>query len=90
MGLKPTPKHTLDRYPNRSGNYEPGNVRWATRKEQSTNRDATIVIAFGGETRTIEEWAVLLGMKPGTLACRIRRGWAIERALNSPVQGKNQ
>lgn len=29
---------TLDRYPNNSGNYEPGNVRWATKSEQALNR----------------------------------------------------
>lgn len=29
---------TLDRYPDKNGNYEPGNVRWATPLEQSRNR----------------------------------------------------
>ena len=29
---------TLDRYPDRDGNYEPTNVRWATRKEQNNNK----------------------------------------------------
>jgi hypothetical protein len=29
---------TLDRYPNNDGNYEPGNVRWATIAQQNSNR----------------------------------------------------
>lgn len=38
VGPKPSPLHELDRYPNNDGNYEPGNVRWATPTEQSLNR----------------------------------------------------
>lgn len=36
IGPRPTPAHTLDRKDN-DGHYEPGNVRWATRKEQRVN-----------------------------------------------------
>lgn len=44
VGRKPSPELTLDRIDN-NGNYEPGNVRWATRYVQTHNRRNSI----GGE-----------------------------------------
>jgi hypothetical protein len=37
MGVRP-PGMTLDRYPKSNGNYEPGNVRWATPLQQARNK----------------------------------------------------
>ena len=69
LGEAPTPLHTLDRIDNTKG-YEPGNVRWATAKEQSKNRATTIFVTYRGESRTIREWSDLSGIKYAALAHR--------------------
>lgn len=45
VGRRPSAQHSLDRFPNPDGNYEPGNVRWATRLEQAHNKSARRVAA---------------------------------------------
>ena len=83
VGERPSRKFSLDRFPNREGNYEPGNVRWATSREQAQNRKSNHLISFGGETLPLIEWARKLGIKRTMLSMRIREGWSIERALTN-------
>jgi len=38
IGVRPNMDMSLDRYPNNNGNYEPGNIRWATATQQRNNQ----------------------------------------------------
>ena len=72
VGWRPSPELTLERAENDKG-YEPGNVRWATRKEQASNRRVRLDrIMLGGDT--IEQFASKWGIPYQTVYRRLRKG----------------
>jgi hypothetical protein len=76
---------TLERKRN-SGNYEPGNVRWATYDDQNRNRRGNHLLTFEGKTMVVVDWAKRMKMSGSTILRRLQRGWSVRRTLTTPTE----
>lgn len=86
IGPRPSPKHTVERIDNEMG-YVPGNLRWATRKEQARNMRKNVILEHDGRKQVLAAWAEELGFAPSTLWNRLfRANMSVFDALTTPKQ----
>jgi hypothetical protein len=85
MGSRPSKKHSIDRIDNEKG-YCKENCRWATKSEQGANKRNTIKVLQNGQLYTVRDLYDKNKLKIGyaQFATRIKRGWSIEKAINTP------
>lgn len=72
---------SLDRI-NVNGNYKKSNCKWSTDIEQASNRQNTVYLTIGGETKLIRDWCKISGVGYNTVKQRINSyKWDIEEAV---------
>lgn len=80
--------YTLDRIDN-DGNYEPGNVRWATSIDQHRNFRRNRMVTYNGKTQCVAAWAEETGIAQHTICWRLEHGWPIGKALTKRSQRRH-
>lgn len=87
MGRRPSSVHSLDRIET-NGNYEKGNCRWTTKDIQSRNTRRNRYFDINGEKKCLLDLCRDYNISYSLVHGRLTDGWAIERALTTPVQNK--
>jgi hypothetical protein len=76
------PGLSLERADNNAG-YSPSNCVWATKIEQGRNKRNNRLIAYQGKNICLAEAREIAGLPYRQVYDRLRRGWPIEKALES-------
>lgn len=80
----------IDRIDNSKG-YYPENCRWVTQEKNMCNRDVTYMVSYNGEVLPFMELLRSKGKidKQSQIRARIKRGWNVEKAVDTPIRKGN-
>lgn len=84
MGKSPSSDHSIERV-EVNGNYEPSNCIWATMRVQNRNTRRTQRFVYNGSLMSLPDLCDMAGKAKPTVSGRLKRGWSIEEALETPT-----
>lgn len=86
IGPRPNKSYSIDRK-DVNGDYEPGNVRWASDNVQRNNRTNSDLHTYKGKTQSLGAWCKEYNLDRRAIRSRVKvLGWSLERALNTPFK----
>lgn len=77
---------TIDRI-DVNGNYTPANCRWVTQVVQCNNTRRNKMLTHNGKTMSMADWSRYYNLNYHTLRSRLRIGWSVKKALETPMRG---
>jgi hypothetical protein len=81
IGPRPGHGYSVDRFPDQNGDYRPGNVRWATMREQCRNRRNNRFVEIEGRRMTLAEAEEVTGVKQQTIGKWVRKGLDVRERI---------
>lgn len=88
VGRRPDKGYWIERVDNTKG-YIPGNLKWATPKDQCRNTRRNKQVTLNGITKSLVEWCEALEVPYSTIRSRLSNGWSDSKALTTPVRSGN-
>lgn len=82
LGSRPSNKHSLDRFPNKNGDYEVTNCRWATIEQQNNNLRTNKIIIYNGIELSQAQWAKKLKTRSSWIIYHLNNGKSFEWIVN--------